>query len=482
MSITISKEEVTLKTSKLHETRVLENFNAANALFAKLHDIISSTSDSPPDVYISFCSPGLPQSEYSLKFLEDPTSRDAQSRLYAFSRTVNTLPTGYGRWSNSGAQMDFLYREIWLKNMLLPKKELTPDQEKRLSAANDYLNKTENVNKYYVFKQPYDEANIKIIALQRQNPKPDNYDELLERYTIERDKAESLWNIPVKKGPKEGGGGRFEFENAQNDRAEIQSLGWTSAKEQLKKQYEDVKKLFKNPDTATNFVPTFCQPKDFYKEGFGWNKFEFTQKDLEEYSSYDNTRWGGTVSDLFGGLFWSADTERVEERHFEAVNLSNLSISFEYARITLDRSSWFDSYLLRSNNWWWNGATKSNPAFGGPPLSDGLLPPHGDWVMIPTEAIFARNLTVKLEISDEEKTSLAEKTTAKAHGGFWVIKVKGNYESEHGSKEFKLHKSNEGLVCEQMQILGFICTLMPKSPNPDPRYLPNFIDGLYKYS
>lgn len=443
----------------------MNNKDAAKALFAKFYDVVNAPGSSPDNTFLSMCSPGLPQSAYSLKFLEDIGSQDPENLrlLHDFSGTVDSIPAAVGTWSNSAAKMGFTYRHIWLDNIVLPSVELTRQQKKDLKEANEFIR--ENGREYRQYRQEWQNVMSNLYGLRAQVPRPVDFAKQENDLLTQKKNAEDDWETL---------GSRTVFEKKLDIKKSIESIGYDSAKANLIRMYDDVESLFRDQSTGQNFVPTYAVPADFYKPTVGWNKFTFGETEIDKYKSHDSTKWGGNVSDPFGGLFWSVDVGGSNERHYESINSDKLSISFEFIRIRLERP-WFDSFLLASQSWWWPGATQADPTFGPYKFSDGQLPPHGQWTMIPSEAIFVRNLKVDVSSSAQEIEHTLNKLNGGAYAGFWCFSVGGNYESEHGTDRFKLQKTTSGYSCDQMQILGFNCLLLPQEPNPIVSLLPKKI-------
>ena len=149
-----------------------------------------------------------------------------------------------------------------------------------------------------------------------------------------------------------------------------------------------------------DFYDTRIYPANLLDDGFEWPKFSFFHNEVSEYSKEESRRWGGSAE--AGGLLWSAkvDHEGSTEYTQYETDISNIKIEFELLRAPIIRS-WFSSYLLTGRGWKWSTSTPEDPS-GGDPFSDGKIPPEqGNWPMIPTEAVFARNLTVKLDMSSK---------------------------------------------------------------------------------
>jgi hypothetical protein len=82
--------------------------------------------------------------------------------------------------------------------------------------------------------------------------------------------------------------------------------------------------------------------------------------------------------------------------------------------------------------------------------------------------IFARDIHVNFGEMHDEKSELHKQISAKGSGGYGPFKIGGSYSRDEQQKDVKYTFNQEGLKVEGMQIIGFRCHLLKKSPNPHP--------------
>lgn len=422
------------------------NLDAVQAFRSKLFKVLTST-DTPRGYYLSYVTGGYPQSDYTLAFLKDPSQVD---QWFAFSQLVNSVPVSTGDFSVSGTLLWDRYRD-WLDQYEPPPFSLTPDEEKKLAAAQTYV--TEKYDVYSTYQGGWQNAFIdwQALVLMPVADRPKNYNTLLAKAKAALDKAEKDWNIK---------GHRSEFETQYAVVQDLSERDPTRTKQRLKDD-------FGHPLVAPggNFYPTLITPATLLDSGFTWPKFTFFHNETHEYSKDSTRTWGADAS--IGALLWSASAGSQGQYEYQEkkTDVSGMSMEFDLLRAPIIRS-WFSTYLLFSQAWKWSSSTPDNPS-GGKPFSDGLLPASGAWQMIPTEAIFVRNLKVKLDMKSEvNKKSLTE-TASALEAGWGPFKIKGSLKTKDGETKFDFVEESDGISCPQPQIIAFFCALMPKEPNPN---------------
>jgi hypothetical protein len=98
--------------------------------------------------------------------------------------------------------------------------------------------------------------------------------------------------------------------------------------------------------------------------------------------------------------------------------------------------------------------------------------------VIPTSMILAKNVLVKMDAFSSDFQSFYSKFSSSASIGWGPFSLKGNYSREESSTQHDVRVTNEGLVVESPQIIGFVCEVLPKSPDPDEALAwPNGIRG-----
>src|SRR5262249_52911708 len=147
-------------------------------------------------------------------------------------------------------------------------------------------------------------------------------------------------------------------------------------------------------------------------------------------------------------------------------------MSFEIAQIPIVRP-WFKSSYLTSKIWRY---AVGNVLVKDWVLSDGASPPHGEMPAYPTSVIFIRNLKFNFGDSSGFSHFLDQQESSSSGGGGFAaigpVFLGGSASSwskgEKTDRSWGFHRTDQGLTVPGMQIIGFKCHVMPKSPNPAP--------------
>ena len=131
--------------------------------------------------------------------------------------------------------------------------------------------------------------------------------------------------------------------------------------------------------------------------------------------------------------------------------------------------AWIDFPFLESRAW-----RLSPDAIEVSKLSDGGTPPKGMMVAYPTSVIFARNIHINFNEMHDEKSELHKQLKAKGSAGYGPFKIGGHYSRDEQEKKVDYDFNERGLDVKGMQIIGFRCHLLKKSPNPLPS-IENFV-------
>lgn len=422
------------------------NLDAVNALRNKLFKILTSSS-TPQGVYLSFVPAGMAQSDYTLKFLTDPS---ATSQAADFAFTSNSVPVSIGDWVNTGTELWDVY-EDWLNRYVPVPSRLTPGEKTLLK---DAIKAVEDLYINYVKYQAEWQAayaDWQYYVTMPKDERSSEYRRNLIKAKNKLDRAKSAWDILGKK---------IEYETQYAIRIDLGERDSERAKLRLKQKFGAA-----SSSDNGEYYPTRITPANLMDPEFEWTKFSFSSSEIKEYTDDASYSWGASAE--YESLLWNVGVDH-EGKHITSekeTDISNMIIEFEILRAPIIRP-WFSTFLLKSRFWKWPGSTPSDPS-GGDWLSDGKLPAIGRLQMIPTEAIFVRNLKVKLDMeSTLNKRSLTE-TESALKGGWGPFQIKGNVKTSNGSTTFEFNKESDGISCEQPQIIAFFCELLPKSPNPN---------------
>jgi hypothetical protein len=228
--------------------------------------------------------------------------------------------------------------------------------------------------------------------------------------------------------------------------------------------------------SGMDFYFTSLVPGNFARST-GWTGFTFASSDLQSHSgsSYANKRWnvsgGATWLGIFGGK--AAAESTTSHREFNSkLNTDEFSLSFEITEVPIDRS-WFRPSFLISHTWRFD---PSNPDLKSDLLSDGGAPPRGMLPAYPTAIVFIRNLKLKLGHSETFQKFVSDAKSASQggdgylHFGPFFLGGGGKNMSAEGSstRDWGFTSDDQGMTVPGMQIAGFRCHVLPKSPEPSP--------------
>jgi hypothetical protein len=440
---------------------------AATALSNKLYQVITGGLGVPPRSFISFVGGGiaLDSDHMSWSLKEPPYAGDVDAdNAAAFANLVDTIPDS-GPWTAGTANMGKAYRDVWLNNAQVPDLPLTPAQKKEIEDNQGIVDQFND--DYSLYREDWQNKNmIYQLATLAQHDASYFQNLLLARKDVTT--ALTAWQTK---------GHKASFEHANAIVQHYSEMGFLTAIQRLKDDYDGVLNTNTTSTAALNFTPVQLFPKNFLAAGGPvWNHFHIDESEFSKFQNSISRSYssGFDVDFLFWNLAAGASSSW-ESRNFLQISTSQLKVDFDFIRVRIDRSSWFDSFLLTSNSWWWNGATKSNPDFGGPLLSNGAAPrsTEGQWQMIPTEMIVTRGLSVDVGTFDLQHSAFASGSQSSSSSGFWFWSTSDTNSSSTSSSFDHHFASNSVLVAPQPQIVAFICQLMPKEPNPDPRLLPS---------
>lgn len=243
----------------------------------------------------------------------------------------------------------------------------------------------------------------------------------------------------------------------------------------LKQQYvEDFERArLTSPVSGSDFFFTSLVPGSFATSN-GWTRFGFSAGDYESHSSssYKWSRSSGSGGFSFMGIGGGAShsSSSSHSEYHGSFDSSHVDMSFEIAQVPIARP-WFRTAFLTSHYWRFD---QNNVVAKGDRLSDGGTPPNGKLPAVATSAIFVRKLSLKFGESSGFSDFVSESRTKATSGGGFVSfgpffaggsgahrSGSGETQRDHG---FKFE--NNTMFVDGMQLIGFKCHLLPKSPDP----------------
>jgi hypothetical protein len=245
----------------------------------------------------------------------------------------------------------------------------------------------------------------------------------------------------------------------------------------LKQQYvEDLEKArLTSPISGCDFFFTSLVPGSF-ATSTGWTRFGFSAGDFESHSN-SNYNWssssGGGVAGFMGIGVTASHSESDSHQEFHGTfDSSQTSMSFEIAQIPIARP-WMRTAFLTSHAWRFD---QNNVVTKGDRLSDGGSPPKGKMPAYPTTAIFVRKLALSFgeshAFSDFVSNARSSSTSAGGFASFGPFFIGGSGSHRSGSgdtkRDYGFKYENNTMYVDGMQLIGFKCHVLPKSPDPNP--------------
>jgi hypothetical protein len=496
-----------------------------NALSGALANMLFGRENKLDHAYLALLNIGYPINESSLDFTQATPFRfyggtsggDAKKNeqlqsmaknAASFAALVNAIPRAVGDWVATDRTLDEFYRNTWLTFIDVPSQQLsTATQAAYLKAQKDLghdpaddaaiadldksaseLDKTAAGCSNVLEKLGYEDAAQKVRdKIQKILERPKTIYEAYAKCRNAYQKAIADLNLQLNTDASDDYkirtlrdavsnalddwqalGNKAKFEQATATVKRVDSTDLSKTVEGLKSRFDQVREL--NNAGANAFVPVGLIPANFHKLPGNWSRISIDEQKLRDTSSYDHTVSSGGSGP---GIFWRSDASSSDTTtRITTSSSSKLSVSFEVARVVLDRSTWFDANLLTSTMWKWadSGDNQQPPPAGGLRLlSDGEVPSSNMDLMLPmyaTEILVARNVRVSWAMSDSENTEFHRQVTTSSRSGFWVF---GSSHTETHTEDRSTYTWSAGtatLTIPGMQIIGFICDRLPRLPNP----------------
>lgn len=491
-----------------------------NAIMGKLYEVLTSGDDTVPkseDNFFSWATPGIPVKAEDFRFLsqgltgavrnaaltpailEELRGQDT-ARLYMqaenFARLVDFVPDLASATNNQLAKLiimndegtlseryEYILRMSQVMQSALPK-----ETENKIKKFRELLSVTKTK------KNLIDDSEIEVTEpspmVQAYNEKLMAYEDTALEYNSHRvdalaaddAKAVHYWaiNANILRNKVKAAMNAWVTNGYKNEYEQIAAfIDQVGQRDMslLKEEYKDTlnKARLTGIASGSDFYYTSLVPANFMTAA-GWTGFSFRETDYDRYigSSYkfskSSARAGGGFLGIGGGGSSSSESGQSEFNvHFDK---NSFKLGFEIAQIPIVRP-WFKTAFLVSKTWRFD---QNNPEAKGEIVSDGGAPAKGLIPAYPTSIIFIKDLWMCVAKSKGfiEMDSHYRKSSKSGGGGLgwgW-FNLGGSYERESGSGEWSLEShydsNTQTLRVPGVQIIGFKCHVLPKSPNPLP--------------
>jgi hypothetical protein len=435
------------------------NAQILQTLYAKIAAAFSigtpDQSARPGQGFITLCNPGI--------ILDPKLDLTKADNRALWSRQLDAIPAINWIYSDTGNITADLYKDV-LTFKSLPDMALTPDEQRALANAQAVIMNSDGtpsvkMNQYNKYAEAFDVASRTFYAAQQTalNQGTGLPQDVVRKYN----QAKSDWATF---------GYRFQVESAQATIANLTQLdvnNWWQALQNKYDAYSDSNSTgvpFKPVDTLPAYGSIF--------DDAGWTTLPFDESDISNQHTSQSSSWG-----VGGGVNWGlwraeASYNYSSSQSYSRSDATALSISMEIKRVTLARQ-WMDGLVYRSRAWKWSNAApfKNSP----PSISDGGNPtqgvaPQGDMPFLITGFIAARNVKVAGAFSQAEQNIIDSAQSGSTSVGWGPFSLSGTYNRQQHSDWSHAVAAASGFAAPAPQIIGFLCTVLPTCPNPDPTY------------
>ncbi|MDC6355428.1 MULTISPECIES: hypothetical protein [Robiginitalea] len=234
----------------------------------------------------------------------------------------------------------------------------------------------------------------------------------------------------------------------------------------LKQQYIDDmdKARLTGPSSGSDFFYTSLLPGGFAETDNGWTEFTFGQTDFASNYKFNSKKGsgGGGLSLGFFNIGGGGSYEK--QKSSRKIDVSTFRLKFKICQVPISRP-WFNVNYLSSKYWRFD---QNNGEFRDNMVSDGNSPPNGMIPAFTTTAVFVRDLNLHFG----ERNSEVQTEMENASGGGFVswgpFHAGGKYETHNQERDMTSHSENQGIRINGMQLIGFKCHVLGKSPDPKP--------------
>lgn len=477
-----------------------------NLLLGQLYQSVSGGDQAfpaPKNTFVAWAMPGIPfepnHFDFASKGLGGGATAEESLLIHQHAADLATLVDFIPDVSqvftrdhqqavlrSSEARLSFMYGEI-LRAARVVKGDLTPEQQAKLQKFRDLLSVKKTVKDIVtdVEKQVTSPSPM----MEAYTSKSQDYIQAVMNYHTKRIAAQSasgpegkaavldfasngqLYRMQAEQALRawEADGYKGDVEEIQDYISQVTQRSMVLWLQGLQDRFADAK--LDNPNAAGDtFYYSTLIPGDF-ATAKGWTTISSYDQQLNSSTHYSSSAWGGSVGVGWG--LWSASggVQHESSDYNSNFHVKNFSLSMSMAQVIIHRP-WFYPEFFMNRGW------TLSPGHGWtwPSMpSDGAAPPatKGTFVAYPTAALFVRDVRIESSELTQAYQQYSRSTSGGASVGWGPFQLSGNYNNKEGGTSFSSHAAGNSLLIPGLTLIGFVCHIFDKSPNP----LPTLKDG-----
>lgn len=232
----------------------------------------------------------------------------------------------------------------------------------------------------------------------------------------------------------------------------------------LKQQYiDDLEKArLTGIASGSDFYFTSLLPGGFAESDSGWTEFKFSSSDLKSNYKFNSKKGAGGGGLLLGGVAIGGRGDKETRSLERKIDTKNFRLSFKICQVAISRPWWNPNYIT-SKYWRFD---KNNGQFKDNMVSNGKTPPDGMIPAYTTTAIFIKDLYLHFGESNKEITSEMKKASGGGFVSWGPFHAGGKYQTHKQEHSMEAESESQGIRIKGMQLIGFKCHMLPKSPEP----------------
>lgn len=230
--------------------------------------------------------------------------------------------------------------------------------------------------------------------------------------------------------------------------------------------------------TGTEFPFTTVSPANFANAS-GWTDFTFNMRRYKDHadSEVENHSW--KVDQTSTSWFHKQHYNYGKDNQFQELDLgleeTNVDISFKICQVNIVRP-WFKPSFLTCRSWRFAPGTeegkKGTILSSGGPKPEGILPAYPTAMLIVKDVVFDFHDTQIAKDFKHKYDSVSHDGGLGVSIGMFGIGAKGNVSyldnKKHDGTEVNIEQNKSKVTIPGMQIIGYRCHVLGKSPDPLP--------------
>ena len=248
----------------------------------------------------------------------------------------------------------------------------------------------------------------------------------------------------------------------------------------LKAHYRDIldRSMMMGLVTGTEFPFTTVSPANF-AQAPGWTNFTFSMRRYKDHSDSDVNNHSIKIDQTSTSWFHKQHYNYGKDDQFQELDLglelTDVDISFKICQVNIVRP-WFKPSFLSSKSWRFAPGTEDGRK--GTVLSTGGARPKGILPAYPTAMLIVKDVEFDFHDTQIAKDFKHKYDSVSHDGGLGVsigafgIGAKGNVsyldDKKHDGAEVGLEQNKTKVTIPGMQVIGYRCHVLEKSPDPLP--------------